>query len=204
MKTYFKILLSALAFTFASATVAEKKTYEEVNPPQATNTGDKIEVIEFFWYGCSHCYQFEPFVESWAKSKPDNVEFIKIPTVLNPQWTSHAKAYYAAELLGIEEKFTHEFFEALHKERKRIYSQKDIAEFAKNRLGVNADDFMDAMSSFAVETKIRRSKQLSKSYGLTGVPTVIVNGKYRTDAGLARGHAGVVRTIESLVAKESK
>jgi len=93
MKTYFKILLSALAFTFASATVAEKKTYEEVNPPQATNTGDKIEVIEFFWYGCPHCYQFEPFIESWAKSKPDNVEFIKIPTVLNPQWTSHAKAY---------------------------------------------------------------------------------------------------------------
>ncbi len=204
MNKYLNILIGFLALTFSAASIAESKDYELVKPAQLTQTGDKIEVLEFFWYGCPHCYQFEPFLNSWLETKPSNVEFVKVPAVLNPRWTNDAKAYYAAQLLGVEKQFTSAYFNALHKERKRFRSLDQIADFASNRVGVSKTDFLDAMSSFAVATKINRAGQLSRNYGLTGVPTIIVNGKYKTSASVARGHAGVIKAINKLVAKESQ
>ncbi len=188
---------------FFSVSAFSDQAYKVVSPAQPTSNLDKIEVIEFFWYGCPHCYHFEPYVQKWLKSKPENVEFKKVPAIFRPSWSAHARAYYAAKLLGVEPKFTKALFDALHKDRKRIYSQKQIIDFAKS-IGINGDDFKDAMGSFAVETKIRRAIQLLKSYAITGVPTIAVNGKYITDATLAKGHENVIKVVNELIAKESK
>ena len=203
MKKYINILISILALSFAGTAIAEKD-YELVKPPQLTQTGDKIEVLEFFWYGCPHCNKFEPFVQNWLKTKPNNVEFIKVPATLNPRWVDDAKAYYAAQLLGVEHQFTQAFFNARHKERKRFHSLDEIADFASKKTDVSKSDFLDAMSSSAVATKVNRATQLATSYGIDGVPAVVVNGKYKTSASVARGHAGVIKAINKLIAMESK
>ncbi len=188
---------------FFSVSAFSDQAYKAISPALPTSNPDKVEVIEFFWYGCPHCYHFEPYVQKWLKSKPENVEFKKVPAIFRPSWSAHARAYYAAKLLGVEPQFTKALFDALHKDRKKIYSQKQIIDFVKS-IGINADDFKDAMSSFAVETKMRRAIQLLKSYAITGVPAIAVNGKYITDATLAKGHENVIKVVNELIAKESK
>lgn len=201
MKKISQSLLYILLFFSVSA--FSDQAYKVISPALPTSNPDKVEVIEFFWYGCPHCYHFEPYVQKWLKNKPENVEFKKVPAIFRPSWSAHARAYYAAKLLGVEPQFTKALFDALHKDRKKIYSQKQIIDFVKS-IGINGDDFQDAMRSFAVETKIRRAIQLLKSYAITGVPTIAVNGKYITDATLAKGHENVIKVVNELIAKESK
>lgn len=204
MKKIITSLLISFGLMISLNLNAKDNSYELVNPPVSTQSPDKVEVLEFFWYGCPHCYQFEPYIEHWAKTKPDNVEFIKVPAVMNRQWEPHARAFYAAQLMGKEEEFSRALFKALHVERKRFFSLRQLAKFAKENIGVDHDEFMDTMASFSVETSIRRSKQLSSSYKLSGVPSVVVNGKYKTDAGKAGGYNPLIKTINQLIEKESK
>jgi len=194
-------LLPGLAI--AAPTYKEKIHYERVLPAQPTTTGDKVEVVEMFWYGCPHCNSLEPYVNRWVKKKPAQAEFVRMPAIFRPEWELHARAYYTAEILGVLEKTHAAMFEAIHQQKRRLSTDDEIQKlFAEH--GVSTEDFNRVFRSFAVEAKIRRAKDMSERYGIRGVPALIVNGKYRTGAQLAGGNANIFRVVDFLVAQESQ
>lgn len=186
----------------AATNYKEKIHYELVTPPQPTTTKDKVEVVEMFWYGCPHCNALEPYVERWLKRKPANVEFIRIPAVFRPSWELHARAFYTAEVLGVLDKTHSAMFDAIHNQKRRMGSEQELMEFFAQH-GVSNEEFKRVFHSFAVEAKVRRAKDLSQRYGINGVPSIIVNGKYRTGAQLAGGNANIFKVVNFLVEKEA-
>ena len=154
----------------------EGRDYLRLPTPVPPATPDKVEVIEMFWYGCPHCYELEPVAQEWLKRKPENVVFTRIPVAFGANWEPGARAYYAAEALGVLEKLHQPLFDAFHQRRKLSTEDELAAFFAEH--GVDAEAFRKAYTSFQTETQLRRGNQLAQRYGVRGVPTVIVNGKY--------------------------
>jgi len=176
--------------------------YMDLQQPQATSVGPgKIEVLEFFWYGCPHCYHFEPYIEAWKKSLPPDVVFIRVPADFNPLWEIHARAYYTAELLGILDQVHRPLFDAIHKEHRRLFSQQALAEYF-TQFGVSASVFNNTYSSYAVNNRIAQAKQLVAAYHIDGVPTMIINGKYMTSVSITGSPASTIRVVNQLIAQE--
>ncbi|MCN4143826.1 MAG: thiol:disulfide interchange protein DsbA/DsbL [Thiohalomonas sp.] len=177
--------------------------YEVLTKIQAAPTDGKVEVIEFFSYGCPHCYRFEPYVDKWKETKSDNIEFIQVPSVFSKNWEALATLYYASEVLGVQDKMHIAIFEAMHGEGKNVRSFEDLkALFEKN--GVSAEDLEKALNSFTVAAKTRRAKTMTAAYGIKSVPNVVVQGKYRTNATLAQSHANVFKVVDFLSEKIDK
>ena len=122
------VILTGMTSPVLAAEFKEGMHYLPVTPPQPTSSKDKVEVVELFWYGCPHCYRLEPYVNRWLKKKPDNVEFVRMPGVLNPGWELLARAYYTAEILGVVEKVHSPIFDTIHGKRKQLNSQNAIME----------------------------------------------------------------------------
>ncbi len=201
---YLLILLPSFAFAGADDAGPFKAgvDYDVMAKPQPTQTGDKVEVLELFWYGCPHCYKLEPHIEHWLENMPANAAYIRLPAVFNKQWMVHAKAFYAAEAMGVFDKVHRPLFDALHAQKKKLYTAETIADFFAT-LGVDRAEFLKTYSSFAVNTKANRAKQMTRRYGISGVPAIIINGKYRTSAHKAGSEARLMQVINALVAKES-
>ena len=188
---------------------AEGQHYQRMVPTQPTVGGaDKIEVAEIFWYGCNHCYDFEPFINRWNETKPANVRFVRIPAMWNPLVKLHAQLYYAEEVLvkngkiAEPEQFRAAVFAEYHRRGNRLASVDAIqALFEKH--GVSANDFQNAWGSFEVSQKMRVGEDLGRRYAITGVPTVVVNGKYRTGAGEAGSYPKLLELIDELIVRES-
>ncbi len=185
-----------------AASFVEGQHYEVVSPQQPTSTGGKIEVVEMFWYGCPHCYEFEPFVNRWLKKKPENVEFIRMPAIFRPEWALHARAFYTAKVLGVLDKVHNAIFEATHELKRPLSTETQMAEFFAEQ-GVKKTEFSKVFRSFAVESKVRRAMDMSRRYGIKGVPSVIINGKYRTGGHMAGGNANVFKIVDYLAEKEA-
>ncbi|MDO6460887.1 thiol:disulfide interchange protein DsbA/DsbL [Granulosicoccaceae sp. 1_MG-2023] len=202
MKNLARVAIVSLTLLFAGQALAQQG-YELITPPQNTSTGDKVEVLEFFWYGCPHCYELEPMIDAWDKERrADNVEFIRVAPPLNPQWADQGRAYYAAKILGVLDTFHRAMFDAIHKDHKRLNKVEDIAKFA-GTLGLDEDKFLSTMKSFAVEMELKRARQQAIAMRLTGVPGVVVNGKYRTSASLAGGYPAMLDLIDRLAEQEA-
>ena len=152
------------------------KDYTVLDNPE-TIEGDKIIVREFFWYGCPHCYNLEPFMQKWAKTKPNDVVFLQTPAALNPVWEANARGFYAAQMLGYQNKTHAALFDAIQKDGKKLFDQNSLAAWYGSQ-GVDQKKFNSLYNSFAVSTKIGRSKAGAQRYQLTGVPAVVVQGKY--------------------------
>ncbi|MDH5445162.1 MAG: thiol:disulfide interchange protein DsbA/DsbL [Gammaproteobacteria bacterium] len=184
-----------------AAGIKEGVSYERINPPVAKSTSGKtIEVVEMFWYGCPHCFQFEPKLHKWLKKKPANVKFVRVPATFRPLWKLHARAFYAAEVLGVSDKMHKQIFDTYHLKRDRLDTKEKLrALFVKN--GVKASDFDDVFHSFAVETKLARADDLTRRYGISGVPSMIVNGKYRA-AEKHRDGPSMLDVVDHLIKKE--
>ena len=185
-------------------TYLEGVHYEKITPAQPTQVGpEKVEVVELFWYGCPHCFKFEPYVKKWLENKPANAEFIRIPASFNARWKLHAGAYYVAELLNITDKVHEPLFDALDKDRNSLANPKALAEFFSKH-GVAEEKFLKIYDSFAVRTRLNRDYSQLKRYGIRSVPAVVINGKYRTNATLAGGrNEDLIKVINYLVEKES-
>lgn len=175
--------------------------YTEIKPALPTQTGDKIEVIEVFWYGCPHCYSFEPYIEEWLVDLPEDVEFIRVPGVLNQGWIPHAKAYYTAEKLGVLDKTHRALFDALHKEKRQLFNEDAMAAFFAEH-GVSPADFSRVFNSKEIDTKIRQAYFLARDYKLTGVPSIVVNGKYMVSASAIRTFEEMLGVTNALIDKE--
>ena len=193
--------VAVLGLASTSSAIAAQG-YEMVTPAQPTTSKDQVEVVELFWYGCPHCYKLEPFVERWLKRKPKNVKFVRMPGVFRDSWKIHARAYYTAEILGVVDKVHKPMFEAIHDQKRRMNDETSIMGLF-NAHGVSNKDFKRVFHSFAVETKLRRAKDMGSRYGAKGVPAIIVNGKYRTGAQAAGGNAKVFKVVNQLVKQES-
>jgi protein dithiol oxidoreductase (disulfide-forming) len=197
-------LLCALALSVqARADYTEGEQYERISPPVPTAVkSDQVEVVEVFWYGCPHCYDFEPYVEKWLASKPEAAEFVRMPATLNPSWITHARAYYALEAIGAADQAHKALFQAIHEQGRRLFDVDSIARFLAQQ-GVDEQAFRQAYDSPQVQDKLERASELQLRYAITGVPSVIVDGQYRTSATQAGGYAEMLEVIDHLVAKEA-
>jgi thiol:disulfide interchange protein DsbA len=190
---------------------SEGKQYHRLVPTQPTVGGaDKIEVAEIFWYGCPHCFSFEPAINKWAETVPPNARFIRIPAVWNPLAQLHGRLYYTEEVLARNGKLTDvkafhtAVFNEFHTKSNRLTTEDAIQKLFE-RFGVGRDDFLNTWNSFEVNQKVRVADDLVRRYNVTGVPAVVVNGKYRTGAG--PNEAGSVKTLlevmDELIARET-
>lgn len=183
--------------------------YIRLMPTQPTIGGaDKIEVAEFFWYGCGHCYNFEPAINRWSAEKPANVRFVRVPAMWNQALQIHAQLYYTEEVLVRNgeitdaEGFRTAVFEEYHRRGNRLLSEDAIRAFF-GRNGVSAEDFDKTWGSFEVAQKLRVAADLSRRYSIASVPMMVVNGKYRTGAAEAGGYPELLEVIDELVVRES-
>ena len=164
------------------------------------NSG-KIEVVEVFWYGCPHCFSFEPAVKAWAANLPEDVEFIRLPAAMNRSWAVHARAFYTAEALGMWDTIHPALFNALNVEEQKIFTPDQVKTFFEKH-GANGDKFDSAWNSFSVDSQVRRAEQIVKAWGPNSVPTMAVNGKYWTSASMAGSHGEEFKIIEALIERE--
>lgn len=182
----------------------EGVNYTKLVPAQPTSVPPgKVEVVEVFWYGCGHCFTLDPAIESWrAKGKPANVEFLRVPAMWNEATRMHARVFFTAELLGKGEALHGPLFREINVKGNPLNTVDRIAAFFREN-GVSNDDFQKAFSSFAVENKLQRADFLNRRYRIESVPTVIVNGKYKTAVGDAGGEPQLFTLINELAAHES-
>ena len=183
--------------------------YARMVPAQPTVGGaDKIEVAEIFWYGCNHCYDFEAFINRWKEDLPANVRFVRIPAVWNPLVRLHAQLYYTEEVLvnagkiADPDTFRAAVFAEYHRRGNRLASVDAIQELFEKH-GVSAEDFNSTWNSFEVSQKLRVAQDLGRRYAISGVPTMVVNGKYRTGAGEAGGYPRLLELMDELIERES-
>ncbi|MEL6199169.1 MAG: DsbA family protein [Pseudomonadota bacterium] len=182
--------------------------YKRFRPAKLTvEGGPTVEVAEVFWYGCNHCYNLEPVLRRWDDNKPENVSFVKVPAVWNPVLETHARAFYTIEALAgsglIENKDAVHmaFFDKMHVQNQRMSSERSIREFLGD-FGVSAQDFEDTWASPWVATRFNQAKRINRAYGIASVPTIVVNGKFITDEGMAGSKPELVAVIDELVASE--
>ena len=195
-------LMVLAAHSALAVELVEGVTYKTLKPAVPTNVAPgKVEVVEVFWYACGHCYLLEPKLEAWEKKgKPANVELIRMPAVWNELLKTHARLFYTIEILGRPE-LNNEAFREINVRGNRLDTPEKIEAFFTAR-GVSKADFQKAFSGFAVESKLARATDLNKRYRITSTPTVVVNGKYVTDASMAGGEDKLFQVINALAARE--
>ena len=192
-----------MALLFGSIAAYADGGYEIMAPAQPVQNADKIEVIEFFWYGCPHCYHFEPAVAAWLKTKPSNVEFKRQPAIFSELWGKHAKVFFTAEALGVGEKVHADLFDAVQNKKLKLSTEEEVGKFFAEH-GVKPEDFNAAYNSFAVDAKMRQAEAMGARYGVTGVPTLIVNGKYRVTGPSAKSQDNMLPVANELIKLESQ
>jgi thiol:disulfide interchange protein DsbA len=197
------VLLMAAFSAQAAVTLTEGVNYKLIQPavPPSSPPG-KVEVVEVFWYACGHCYLLEPKLETWARTgKAPYVDFVRQPATWNEMLKTHARVFYTAELLGKLPQLHADIFREINLKGNRLDTPESIEAYFVSR-GVPKADFQKAFSSFAVESKVRRADDLNRRYRITGTPTVIVNGKYMTDVGMAGSEENLFQVINALAAKD--
>jgi thiol:disulfide interchange protein DsbA len=183
--------------------------YMPLVPAQPTNVAPgKVEVVEVFWFGCPHCGALEPFIQSWMKNKPEYVEFVRVPVMWGPVHRAHAKLFYLLRALNRTD-LDQKVFDTIHKDGNMLVSndeqvtRKMQLDFFKAN-GVSAEDFNKAWDSFTVASGLQRAEQLTERYKVNGVPLIVINGKYTTDAGQAGGPGQLLQLINDLAASEKR
>ncbi len=188
-----------LTAALAAPEPAEEGTdYKRISKPMAVETGKKIEVVEFFWYRCPHCNQLEPAMEAWAKKLPADVVLRPVPAVFNPNWLPAAKFYYALEDMGVREKLHGEVFSAYHKEKLDLDDEAQLMAWVKKQ-GLDAAKFKSAYNSFSAQTRAMKGAQAARGAGITGVPAMLVDGKYLTAVSMTFTEERLFEVLDELI-----
>lgn len=191
----------AIVCLLLATTVYANQGYQIITPAQPTQTGNQIEVLEVFWYGCPHCHDFEPFITAWLKKKPDDVTFRTMPGIFNKVWITHAKAFYTAEKMGVLEQFHAPLFNAIHKQGKNIQTDEAVFKFVA-AIGLDAKQFKSIFNSGDIDDKIKQAFLAGKGYKIASVPSVVVNGRYLVSGSTAGSYGDMLKVIDSLIKKE--
>jgi protein dithiol oxidoreductase (disulfide-forming) len=193
--------LAVLALAFpAAAQLTEGKEYTRLKNPQPVETGKKIEVIEFFSYGCPHCNDLEPFLDAWMSKLPPDVQFRRVPVMFQQRWEALARVYYTLDAMGEEQRLSPEVFKAIHVNNVPLYQDKAFFDWAASK-GLDRNKVADTYNSFAVSSKFNRAKSLAAAYNIQSVPTIVVDGKFITASDRVGTHASLPAAIDALVAK---
>lgn len=200
MQRFIRAALAAL-FLAAFVPAVNAADYRTIDDADSPGDSDKVQVTEFFWYGCPHCYRFAPRIEEWRQAKSDNVEFRHMPAVLSEQWALHGRAFFAAKALDVLDEFHMPMFKAMHEDGKRMRSEEEIGEFVDSLdLDVDGEEFVDAMDSLGVDTRMQRAKELQQKYGVSGTPSVVIDGRYLTSGSQAGSFDRMIEVIDERVA----
>ncbi|MYF58107.1 MAG: thiol:disulfide interchange protein DsbA/DsbL [Gammaproteobacteria bacterium] len=205
------LLLAALFLTAAPVSQAQEAPnwkfqegvhYDRLVPVQGTSSPpDKIEVAEFFWYGCVYCYRMDAYVEEWKKDQPEEVNFINIPALWDPTMETHARLFLALQAVGELDAAHRDVFRAIHTENRPLVRLADQERFAE-RYGVSAEDYRNAFRSFSVESSLRRIMELMRRYRILAVPAFVVNGKYVVRVTPDSDMPQLLEIVDELVARE--
>jgi thiol:disulfide interchange protein DsbA len=208
-----RILLSAavlgLVISFSGLSGAQSPKIEEgfdyriLPTPQPVESKGKVEVIEFCWYGCPHCYDFEPELNAWLKRQPKDVIFRKVPVAFRDDFMPHSQLFYALEAMGKGDALNDKVMYAMHKENKRLMTENEIADWAASQ-GIDRNTFLATYRSFAVVSKARVARQMADAYRIDGVPTIVMQGRYVTSPSIAGTKAKAISVMEHLEQKIRK
>jgi thiol:disulfide interchange protein DsbA len=204
-----RTILAILAIFSAHAALAQTAGefvagthYNRLTPTQPTSSGpQQVEVAEVFWYGCPHCFNFDPYLNSWEQSNADYINFVRIPAVWNPLVRFHAQAFYTAQVLDKGEAMHLSFFQEIHQNQNYLDSPEKLATFFAN-FGVSRNEFETAFNSREVNERLQRAEELSGRYQIDSVPTVIINGKYTSNASMTGSYDRLIELIDVLAASE--
>ena len=200
---FIKIFLAATVLLFSTQVMADieaGRDYKELSPAQPTHTGEKIEVLEFFFYGCSHCFNLHPFISAWEKKMPKDVELQYVPVIFRDSWEGMARTYYALEAIGQQRRLHDVLFNAWNVTNVDLSDEARVTDFVAQH-GVDRAKFSAAFNSFTMSSKVSRSNQMVRDYGIRGTPTIVVDGKY-VITGLEP--AETVKVLDAVVAKARK
>ncbi|HSO06500.1 MAG TPA: thiol:disulfide interchange protein DsbA/DsbL [Pelomicrobium sp.] len=203
------LLAAVLAMaTPALAAPTAGKDYLVLNPPQPTTAPDKVEVIEFFWYGCPHCFDLHPHLNQWKRQKPQDVQLRYVPVVFpdrqgvpRPTWVAGAKIFYALEALGELDRLNDAVYEAIHVDQIDLLGNEQVLFDWMAKKGVDRKKFADTYGSFGVQGKVSRAMQITRDYQLRGVPTVVVEGRYLTSGTYTGSPQNTVSVMDQLIKK---
>jgi len=193
------MLLVSLFSPLALAEFDEGIEYVMIDADAPMDQQASPEVVEFFWYGCPHCYKFEPHLEGWLKNKPDDVQFVRLPATFNKLAEYHARVFFALDLMGEADRLMEPVFNEIHNKKNRLDNDDKVKAF----LAANGFDerkiesFSKAMSSFAVQTRVRQAQSLFRKYGLRGVPSIVVSGRYRS--GEVKNYNELVQVTDHMI-----
>ncbi len=177
--------------------------YAELATPVRTSDPNKIEVAEVFWYGCGHCFRFEPLVQQWKSKADDDINFVRSPAMWNKLMEVHARAFYTAKTLGVLEKLHQPLFNALNLEKKRLVDADELAPLFEAQ-GVEKAKFLKTFNSFGVTSQVKQADARARGYHITGTPELVVDGKYRVSAKMAGGQAQMLEVVDFLIGKLRK
>jgi protein dithiol oxidoreductase (disulfide-forming) len=178
----------------------EGKNYFRLKSPQPVETGKKIEVLEFFSYGCPHCADLDPELQAWQKTLPADVSFRRVPVMFQDRWIGLAKVFFTLEALGVDDRLTPEVFVALHKNGAQLWNEKAFFDWAASK-GLDRKKVEEMYGSFAINGKVNRAKQLAQAYNVQSVPMVVVDGKFTTASDKVGSHAAMPAALNELIAK---
>jgi len=208
IRIWLLFLIFLLPFQIMAGPYEEGSEYKRLASSQPVSVEGKTEVIEIFWYKCPHCFQLEPYVEKWLEQKPDDIVFIRLPITLKKRPSDQyakgelmARAYYTAEALGILDKIHVPLFDAIHEKKQKINNESALQDFFIEQ-GVSKTDFANTFRSFVVDAKLRNAIQIINSLGVRSVPTLIINGKFKTGSREAGGSENIMKVVEHLIKQE--
>ncbi|RBP50850.1 thiol:disulfide interchange protein DsbA/DsbL [Arenicella xantha] len=197
------VLCAALLMACQGETVAQEvdaSKYEPLSSPMKVSTGEKVEVIELFWFGCGHCYNLESSVKTWLQNKPENAEFVKVPALFSKRWEFHGQAYYTMQALGVPQQAYDDLFAEIHVKRSRIDTLPSLVKFLA-AFDKTEEQVTSAFNSFEIDSKMRYARKVTRDSGATGVPAIIVDGKYRTSEQLGGKGLQMFQVVDQLIAK---
>jgi thiol:disulfide interchange protein DsbA len=208
-RTLLSLIALGLAISFSGLSGAQSPKIEEgfdyriLPVAQPVESKGKVEVIEFFWYGCPHCYDFEPELSAWVKRQPKDVTFRRVPVAFRDDFMPHSQLFYALEAMGKGEVMNEKVMYAMHKENKRLMTENEIADWVASQ-GIDRNTFLATYRSFAVVSKARAARQMADAYRIDGVPTIVMQGRYVTSPSIAGTKAKAIAVMDYLEQKIRK
>ena len=199
LRKMLSLFAAVLAFAAGGALAQPATPYAPLSPPQPTDGSGKIEVIEFFWYGCPHCNAVEPMVNTWLKTLPKDVVFKRIHAYPTESWGPMASMYYTLEAMGLLDQYHGKVFDAIHKQNVNLNNKAKREEWLKAN-GIDPVKYNEVEKSFSVSTKVARARQQTQAYKVDSVPRFFVNGKYFTSAEQAGGNDKIFPTLDQMIA----
>ena len=194
---------AAALLLLAFGALAQQPSFQRLNPPMPAEGNGKVEVIEFFWYGCPHCFRLEPALNTWLKNKPADVVFKRVHAIPSAAWAPHAKIFYTLETMGLVDQYHGKVFDAIHKDNKNLTNEKILDQWLAQN-GIDPAKYHEIEKSFTVDAKLKRANQLTMSYKVDGVPRVFIDGKYYVGPEEAQGEERIMGAVDQVIAMERK